>query len=337
MARPLTLGQLTAALSKWHAPFWVYPGAGTRGRPGGLTDMAGTVNHHTGGGSASASYLEFLFEVGRPDEGIPGPLCNVATDPYGVTIVGAMGRANHAGAGSSRTHGHVVAEDYSGYSSELEPGPDNLNGNPVYYGDEMIYSGTVPPSPRQYRGCVLFNAAVCDAHGWSALSVITHREHTDRKDDPFGVRAYQLRKDVAAVLHAGPATTVNYVATGKLAVSDTSTPATQWEDTVALSPEAITQIRAAVQAEEEEYANRFWGAPTGTGTALISTVRTIALTVARIEADTDALQALQQELDTLDTNLAILASRPAQTMLANAGHVEVAASPAPADTPGETA
>lgn len=223
MAKAKTPDQIIAALKKWHVVYVEYPGWRTRGRPGGLTDVVGMIEHHTGGGSASASYLAFLFKEGRPAEGIPGPLCNVATAANGTVYLGAAGRANHAGSGSVITMTHVEDEDYKGYESELKPGPDGLNGNPRYYGNEWIYSGTTPPDPRQYRGAVLWTVAMCDAHGWSALSAIGHREHSRRKNDPYGVKMYEFRKEVARVLKAGPAATVNYVASGKLAAVQGST------------------------------------------------------------------------------------------------------------------
>lgn len=240
MATPLTLVQTVAALTKWHCPFEVYPGAATRGRPGGITDVHGIGEHHTGGGSASPSYLKFLFVDGRPEDGIPGPLCNVATDKDGVVHIGAVGRANHFGEGSAATLKHVTDEDYAGYTSELKPGPDAINGNPRYYGNEWIYSGTVPPTDKQYRAAVLHAAAICDAHGWSALSAIAHREHTGRKKDPFGVRMYTFRRDVRAVLLAGPKATVNYVVTGSLAVPNPPAPKPPEEHTV--TPEQMATV-----------------------------------------------------------------------------------------------
>lgn len=337
VAAPLTLAQIEAAYKKWHVRYVVYPGAATRGRPGGIGNANGMLKHHTGGGSASSSYLYFLFVAGRPEEGIPGPLCNDATDSGGTVYIGAVGRANHAGSGSSTTHTHVVAEDYAGYTSELKPGPDGFNGNAVYYGDEMIYSGTKPPTAVQYRASVLAAAARCDAHGWSALSVIAHREHTRRKDDPFGVSMAQFRRDVRAVLAAGPAATVNYVATGNLTVPTTPKPTTpggtdrppvlQGDDDM---PWTEVQLRAMMQAENEEYAIRFWIDPTGTGTALRNLVQAEKLQQDRIEAKLDQLlnssQPLQldaggmsaetRELHTaLDKSVNALAAAPMQAHL----------------------
>jgi len=204
MASPMTADQLLAALRKWHVPFEEYPGWRTRTRPGGLTDVVGVGVHHTGSDSQSDDYLNFLFVRGRPEDGIPGPLCNVATDAAGVLHLGAIGRANHFGSGSQSTLDHVRNEDYAGFRGELAPGPDGINGNPRYYGNEIMYSGGHAPTAAAYRTALLYAAAVCDFHGWSALSVIAHREHTRRKNDPGYVRMDRFRIDLAAVLSAGP-------------------------------------------------------------------------------------------------------------------------------------
>lgn len=252
MARPLTASQIIAALEKWDVKYKEYPGWRTRTRPGGLTDVVGIGNHHTGGGSASASYLKFLFETGRPEDGIPGPLCNVATDTSGVVHLGAIGRCNHFGSGSDATRDVVEAEDYRGFSAEIKPGPDGVNGNPIFYGNEWIYSGTKPPSAAQYAAAVRYNAAICDAHGWTALSCIAHREWTRRKSDPFGVLMYKFRVDVAALLKAGPPVTTP--------LEETVTPAQMTELKNHITAEvrrfSIWELRWLTQTEDERVAAR---------------------------------------------------------------------------------
>lgn len=292
MATALTLAQLVAAYVKWHVPHKVYAGAATRGRPGGVAPI-GIGEHHTGGGSASVSYLYFLFVTGRPDEGIPGPLCSEATDMGGTVHIGAVGRANHAGSGSAAVRDHVLREDYPGYASELQPGPDAINGNAIYYGNEWIYSGTRPPTAAQYRGAALAAAARCDAHDWTALSVIAHREHTRRKNDPFGIKLFAFRMEVARLLKAGPAACAQYVATGNLAVPTTdapSRPPTTGVDDMAWTE---AQLRAMMQAENEEYAIRFWIDPSGTGYALRMLTMAEKLQQDRIEAKLDQLLSSQ--------------------------------------------
>lgn len=292
MAKALTLAEITKAYDKWHVRYQVYSGAATRGRPGGVAPV-GITKHHTGGGSASASYLYFLAVTGRPAEGIPGPLCNDATDMGGTVHILAVGRANHAGKGSAATRDKVISEDYPGYTGEIRPGPDAINGNAIYYGDEIIYSGTRPPTAAQYRASVLSAAARCDAHDWTALSVIGHREHTGRKNDPKLLEGMaQFRKDVRLCLANGPAACTQYVATGKFTAKPaTDTPSKPPTTTTEVDDMAWTeaQLRAMMQAEEEEYAIRFWIAPGGTGTALRNTVQAGKLQQDRIEAKLDEL------------------------------------------------
>ena len=289
MAAPMTLAQIVAKYTEWHVPFKVYPGAATRGRPGTFAPT-GIAEHHTGGGSASSSYLYFLAVTGRPEEGIPGPLCGEATDSGGTVWILATGRANHAGMDSGTVLAAVRDESYTGYTAELKPGPDTTNGNPLLYGNEWIYSGTKPPTAAQYRAAALAAAARCDFHGWTALSAVAHRELTRRKNDPFGVLMYRFRSDVRMLLRAGPAACVNYVATGKLVTTPVKPPAdtTQAGDDM---PYTEAQLRAMMQAEEEEYAIRFWIDPTGTGTALRNQVTFILNQIPIIQGKLDTLLA----------------------------------------------
>ncbi|WP_432949049.1 peptidoglycan recognition protein family protein [Kribbella sp. CA-253562] len=191
-------------MRKWGVKFREYPGWRTRGRPGGFGDVRGVMVHHTGSNSQSNDYLNFLFVRGRPEDGIPGPLCHVATDSDGDLHLGAIGRANHAGRGSSTTLSRVTAQNYAGYTSELRPGVDNVDGNAHYYGNEVRYDGARPMTAAQYRTALLHAAAICDFYGWSALSVIGHREHSRRKVDPGRNPMNKFRTDLAAVLRAGP-------------------------------------------------------------------------------------------------------------------------------------
>jgi hypothetical protein len=201
---------------KWGVKFKVYPGFGTRGRPGDFAPR-GFMQHHTGSdGGQSDDYLNFLFVRGRPEEGIPGPLCNIATDMDGDVHLGAAGRANHAGSGSSTTLAKVTSENYDAYTEEIKPGPDDLNGNGYYYGNEWRYDGGQPPTAAMWNSAVLVAAAVCDFHGWTAASCLAHREHTRRKNDPGNVLMYKFRSAVDARLKAGPTITEDVL----MAISD---------------------------------------------------------------------------------------------------------------------
>ena len=199
------------AMTLWQVPVKWYPGWDTRGRDFVNPSLAfdainGVVIHHTGSDAGqSDDYLKFLFITGRPADNIPGPLCHSAADMDGDLNMGAIGRANHAGQGSSVTLGHVVNENYTGYQNELKPGADNTDGNAHFYGNEVRFDGGQPMTDKQWNAAVLWSAAICDHYGWSALSVIGHREWSSRKPDPGSTKMYAFRAAVAARLKAGPA------------------------------------------------------------------------------------------------------------------------------------
>jgi len=220
MARPMTADQTIAQMKKWGVPYKEYPGWRTNGRPasaGPFDDVRGVFIHHTGSDAGqSDDYLHFLFVEGRPEDGIPGPLCHVATDMDGDLHLGATGRANHAGSGSGAVLAKVSAENYLGFTAELKPGPDDTNGNGYFYGNEVRYDGGQPQTAKQYDSAVRWAAAICDFHRWSALSVIGHREWTLRKNDPGNCPMTKFRADVAARLKAGPGVTT----TGEPIVGD---------------------------------------------------------------------------------------------------------------------
>jgi len=213
MARPMSKSEWIAAMTLWQVPVKYYPGWDTRGRdfvnPAlAFDEIHGVFIHHTGSDAGqSDDYLAFLFKTGRPAEGIPGPLCHSAADMDGDLHMGAIGRANHAGQGSSGVLAHTTTEDYAGYLHELKPGPDNTDGNAHYYGCEVRYDGGQPMTPKQYAAALRWAAAICHHYGWSALSVIGHREWTARKNDPGNCPMTKFRSDVAALLKAGPPNT----------------------------------------------------------------------------------------------------------------------------------
>lgn len=208
MARPMTADQTLAAMQKWKVPYKEYSGWRTRTRPGEHSDMRAVMIHHTGSDAGQGDdYLKFLFVTGRPAEGIPGPLCNTATDMDGDLWLGAIGRANHAGRGSGAVLAKVTAESYAGFTSEIHAGADDTDGNAHFYGNEVRYDGGQPMTAKQYDSAVRWAAAICDFHKWSALSVIGHREWTTRKPDPGNCPMNKFRADVAARLAAGPGST----------------------------------------------------------------------------------------------------------------------------------
>jgi hypothetical protein len=89
--------------------------------------------------------------------------------------------------------------------------------------------------------------------------------------------------------------------------------------TMAFDATEVNQIRAACQAENEEYAIRFWIDPTGTGTGIRNLLAEMKLQLDRIEDDTDSLATSRQLLAALDENVNLLASRPALAALTEQG------------------
>lgn len=225
MAVPMTAAQWRTQMRKWGAPFQEYSGWSSRQRPGAFSPV-GIVIHHTGsdGGQNSPTYDHFLFVEGRPAEGIPGPLCQSACEMDGDVLLGAIGRANHAGKGASNTLNLVKAGN-APTGSEINPGADSLDGNAQYYGLEVKYDGGQPMTAKQYESALRWAAAICDFYGWDEGHVIGHREHTKRKGDPGNCPMDRFRRDLASLLKTAGSggNTPTPPTTGGLTVSDVQT------------------------------------------------------------------------------------------------------------------
>lgn len=262
MAKPMTAAETLAAMKLWKVPYREYHGWQTRGRDpehGAWGPVNGIVIHHTGSDSQSDGYLQFLAVDGRGD--LPAPLCNVSTDMDGDLWLIAQGRANHAGKGSGTILSEVIGEDYPGYTTELHAGPDNTDGNAHFYGNEVRYDGGQPMTSQQWATATRWAAAVCHHHGWSALSIVGHREWTRRKPDPGNCPMNQFRAAVAALLKAGPPSTAPVTKPPVKPPVEDDMPYTE------------AQLRAMMQAENEEYGGRLWGQPTGTGTKFMASTK----------------------------------------------------------------
>lgn len=296
MAKAMTASQTIAQMKKWGVPYREYHGWETRGR-GPMGDVHGIIIHHTGSDAQSDSYLRFLAVDGRGD--LPAPLCNVSTDMDGDLWLIATARANHAGGGSSITMQHVINEDYAGsaYKAELKPGPDNLGGtycNGSYYGNEVRYDGGQPMTAKQFDSAVRWAAAVCDFHGWSAQSVIGHREHTRRKPDPGHCPMYQFRLAVSRLLAAGPHP------------QDTPKPPTPAKDMIDMATEA--EVAKAVETGIREYLGDFYNpAVGGTGAAMRAEAKANAQAI--VDATKAASDAQVAAIDRLTAAVEALAPK----------------------------
>lgn len=171
-------------------------------RPGTFTPV-GIMIHHTGDKGRGDSGLDILIngrDLGKPTV-LHGPLCNASPREDGELAYISAGRANHAGAGSSRVL-HDTRLDIAPSGTAASRGlVDDTTGNGWFYGFEVDNDGggQVYP-PEQYDCVVRACAALCRHHGWTANRIVGHKEWTRRKVDwslPMG----PLRKNVANRLH----------------------------------------------------------------------------------------------------------------------------------------
>ncbi|UXY28838.1 peptidoglycan-binding protein [Streptomyces sp. HUAS TT20] len=177
MATPLTPDALVRALRakgvvvREHGNWRTH----NRNHKGPWGPVHGVMLHHTAGSDSLRLCLE-----GTPT--LPGPLCAGLVAKDGTVHLVGWGRTNHAGSGSAAVLAAVVAER----TPPPAPGPDAVDGNAHFYGFEIENLGTGhdPYPPAQLDAVERLSAALCRAHGWSAASVIGHREWTRRKIDP---------------------------------------------------------------------------------------------------------------------------------------------------------
>lgn len=210
MSKPMTSTQFVNQLKKWnikYKPFtsgWANHNRGDRGN--GFSDVNGIIQHHT---ASESQTIQKYLSTGS--SGLPGPLCQVATDKKGVLWLIGWGRANHAGKGDSVVLSKVIAEEYTGTLKprSVSQGGQNYDGNGRFYGNEAMYSGVSSGmTSAQYNTCVLFAAAICDFHNWTAKSFIGHGEWSSTKWDPGNMNKRMnmpsFRDDVEEALELGP-------------------------------------------------------------------------------------------------------------------------------------
>ncbi|QAY15767.1 endolysin [Streptomyces phage Nishikigoi] len=207
MATPMTAQQFVDALKKEGLTVSEkFSGWRTHERDDETGRIFGPVNgvviHHTAGrDSLSLCY--------NGTSALPGPLCHTHLSKTGVATMISAGRANHAGGFTQNAHDAVVNES----TSHPRPsGAEVVDGNDHYYGIEIenLGDGKDFYPQDQYDAAVKWAAAICRFHGWTAQSVIGHKEGTTRKIDPKGPVGKaggpmwdmdQFRKDVQARLN----------------------------------------------------------------------------------------------------------------------------------------
>lgn len=198
MATPMTAAEWISALGKGVVPFSLDEGwtKHNRNHRGPWGPVNGVMIHHTAGTNS----LE-LLRKGTPD--LPGPLAHAHLSKGGRVTMVSSGRANHAGAGSQAVYDRVVAD----LPVHGKPGRDTVDGNAHFYGIEIenLGNGRDLYPVAQYDAAVGWATAVCRHHGWTADSVIGHKEWTGRKIDP-SFDMDRFREDVADDLRRGPRT-----------------------------------------------------------------------------------------------------------------------------------
>lgn len=150
---------------------------------GGAFRPDGSLDHHTGSydGLTDAEndldYAYWLAFTGRPADGVPPPLCNLALSAECVVYVCSAGNANHAG--QARRSG---------------PMPAASDGNAIYIGTEAMNSGSqgwesegvdAAGNPlTQGEALARLDAALAVHYGWPASHVRGHKETsvTDKWD-----------------------------------------------------------------------------------------------------------------------------------------------------------
>lgn len=177
MATPLTADAFARALRgegvavSEHANWRTH----NRNHQGAWGPVHGVMLHHTAG-------TDSLRLCRDGTAALPGPLCIGLIAKDGTVHLLGYGRTNHAGSGSAAVLEAVRAEK----SPLPAPGPDTVDGNARFYGFEIenLGNGRDPYPSAQLAAAERLSAAVCRAHGWSAASVVAHKEWTRRKIDP---------------------------------------------------------------------------------------------------------------------------------------------------------
>ncbi|MGW0580484.1 peptidoglycan-binding protein [Streptomyces sp. NPDC002920] len=210
MATPLTADRLVDALKAEGVTVVEHAGWRTHNRAGhGVWGpVNGVIIHHTVT-SGTQNSVDICW---NGYTALPGPLCHGVIAKDGTVYLVGNGRANHAGSGD----GDVLAAVVDERATLPAPNENDTDGNVHFYGFECVNlgDGKDPWPAVQLEAMVRASAALCRAHGWSAHSVIGHKEWTNTKVDPRGFTMASFRAAVAERLgtkpSAGQPTTPKY-------------------------------------------------------------------------------------------------------------------------------
>ena len=192
----------------------------------------GFMVHNFASDISDVTSVNYLIN-GDAARGMPGPLSQLALDDEGRVHMIGWGRGNHAGVGDAAVLSRVIADTVP-LNGELKPAKDTVDGNARFVGVEMLYGKG--PTAKTRAALPLLCAAFLDVMGWGATSVIAHREWTVTRSDPVGFDMGAVRRDVAALLKAGPPSAV------KPPVTPPQPPINQEDDIMAMTPAERAQL-----------------------------------------------------------------------------------------------
>ncbi|MGW2586811.1 peptidoglycan-binding protein [Streptomyces virginiae] len=173
-----------------------------RNHKGAFGPINGVMIHHTVS-SGTDSSVRLCYD--GYDE-LPGPLCHGVIAKDGTVYLISAGRANHAGGGDGRVLSAVIAEQSLPATNKHEGSAGALDGNAHFYGFECVNlgDGRDPWPAEQLDAIERTSAAICRAYGWSAASVIGHKEWSDWKSDPRGWSMDDMRARIDRRLGRAP-------------------------------------------------------------------------------------------------------------------------------------
>jgi N-acetylmuramoyl-L-alanine amidase len=211
MAAPLTPDQIVRALKAEGVSLTEYKQwrIHNRNHKGAWGPVNGIMIHHTAS-SGELSSVDLCYDG---YESLPGPLCQAVIGKSGQVYLTGNGRCNHAGMGSPDVMAAVMDERYNDRppaTRHHEGSAGAVDGNARFYGAECVNlgNGKDPWPDKQIDALVRWATALCRAHGWTAKSVIGHKEWTDWKPDPHGpgdvVSMPRLRAKIAERLAHPP-------------------------------------------------------------------------------------------------------------------------------------
>jgi hypothetical protein len=206
---PPTPDEIVALLKKWKIQYveygdWRNLTREGDGRPWGPLTM--TIVHNFGSDISDENSMAYLRK-GDFSRGLPPPLAPFGIDDEGIVYLIGSGRSNHAGP-SDIDSVKLLRAGIAPTSREIRP---DVTGSAAVgttviadeaWGTEMTYG--VAPTAKQREAIVRLQAALCDFHGWSAGHIGGHRELTTNRVDPVGFSMFEIRREVAAMLKAGP-------------------------------------------------------------------------------------------------------------------------------------